>query len=98
MGVTPQDKVITIGFDCQFDMHLKDSTISSILAAFAELLPQLLADFFQKVLVGFGEHAMMKISHGRHGMGSRQRFTHFTDGWKYSSYRYFASDAGARCI
>ena len=58
MGVTPQDKVITIGFDCQFDMHLKDSTISSILAAFAELLPQLLADFFQKVLVGFGEHAM----------------------------------------
>ena len=58
MGVTPQDKVITIGFDCQFDMHLKVSTISSILAAFAELLPQLLADFFQKVLVGFGEHAM----------------------------------------
>ena len=55
MGVTPQDKGITIGFDCQFDIHLKDSTISSILA---ELLPQLLADFFQKVLVGFGEHAM----------------------------------------
>jgi hypothetical protein len=58
MGVTPQDKGITIGFDCQFDVHLKDSTISSILTAFAELLPQLLADFFQKVLVGFGEHAM----------------------------------------
>ena len=58
MGVTPQDKGITIGFDCQFDIHLKDNTISSILAAFAELLPQLLADFFQKVLVGFGEHAM----------------------------------------
>ena len=35
MGVTPQDKGITIGFDCQFDIHLKDSTISSILAAFA---------------------------------------------------------------
>jgi len=58
MGVTPRDKGITIGFDCQFDVHLKDSTISSILIAFAELLPQLLADFFQKVLVGFGEHAM----------------------------------------
>jgi hypothetical protein len=58
MGVTPQDKGITIGFDCQFDIHLKDSTISSILAAFAELLPQLLADFFQKVLIGFGEHTM----------------------------------------
>ena len=58
MGVTPQDKGITIGFDCQFDIHLKDSAISSILAAFAELLPQLLADFFQKVLIGFGERAM----------------------------------------
>lgn len=58
MGVTPQDKGITIGFDCQFDIHLKDSTIPSILAAFAELLPQLLADFFQKVLIGFGEHTM----------------------------------------
>ena len=39
-------------------MHLKDSTISSILAAFAEVLPQLLADFLQRVLLGFGEHAM----------------------------------------
>ena len=58
MGVTPQGKIITIGFDCQFDVHLKDSTISSILAAFAELLPQLLADFLQRVLLGFGEHAM----------------------------------------
>jgi hypothetical protein len=48
MGVTPQGKIITIGFDCQFDVHLKDSTISSILAAFAELLPQLLADFLQR--------------------------------------------------
>ena len=58
MGVTPQGKIITIGFDCQFDVHLKDSTISSILAAFAEVLPQLLADFLQRVLLGFGEHAM----------------------------------------
>ena len=58
MGVTPQNKGITIGFDCQFDVQLKDSNICSILAAFAELLPLLLADFFQKVLVGFGEHAM----------------------------------------
>lgn len=58
MGVTPQRKGITIDFDCQFEVHLKDSSISSILAAFAELLPQLLTDFFQKVLVGFGEHVM----------------------------------------
>jgi len=39
-------------------VHLKDSRISTILAAFAALLPQLLMDFFQKVLVGFGEYAM----------------------------------------
>jgi hypothetical protein len=58
MGVTPQGQSITIGFDCQFDVRLKDCTIASILAAYAELLPQLLADFFQKVLIGYGEHAM----------------------------------------
>lgn len=58
MGVTPQRKGITISFDCQFEVHLKDSSLSSILAAFAELLPQILTDFIQKVLVGFGEHVM----------------------------------------
>lgn len=58
MGITPQNKNITIDFDCQFKVHLKDSRISTILAGFAALLPQLLMDFFQKVLVGFGEYAM----------------------------------------
>ena len=58
MGGTPQSRGITVGFDCQFEVHLKDSSLSSILAAFAELLPQLLSDFIQKMLVGFGEHAM----------------------------------------
>ena len=58
MGITPQIKGITIDFDCQFKVHLKNSHISTILAAFAALLPQLLRDFFQKVLVGFGEYAM----------------------------------------
>ena len=58
MGITPQGKDISIAFDCQFEVHLKDSTLSSILAAFAVLLPQLLTDFIQKVLVGFGEYAM----------------------------------------
>lgn len=58
MGVSPHDRGITIGFDCQFEVHLPDSSLSSILAAFAELLPRLLADFIQKVLVGFGEHVM----------------------------------------
>jgi hypothetical protein len=58
MGNIPQCEGIIIDFDCQFKVHLKDSRISTILAGFAALLPQLLTDFFQKVLVGFGEYAM----------------------------------------
>jgi len=58
MGTTPQCNGITIEFDCQFEVHLKDSRISTILAAYSTLLPQLLRDFFQKVLLGFGEYAM----------------------------------------
>jgi hypothetical protein len=34
MGITPHGKGITIGFDCQFEVHLKDSKLSAILAAF----------------------------------------------------------------
>ncbi len=58
MGITPQFEGIIIDFNCQFKMHIKDSRISTILASFAAVLPQLLTDFFQKVLVGFGEYAM----------------------------------------
>ncbi len=58
MGITPQNQGITINFNCQFEVRLKNSYISTILAAFAMLLPQLLVDFFQKTLVGFGEYAM----------------------------------------
>jgi len=58
MGMARQCNGITIDFDCQFKVHLKDSRISTILAAYSTLLPQLLRDFFQKVLVGFGEYAM----------------------------------------
>jgi len=58
MGITPHGKGITIGFDCQFEVHLKDSKLSSILAAFSELFSHLLTDFVQKVLIGFAEYAM----------------------------------------
>lgn len=58
MGTTPQCNGITIDFNCQFEVYLKDSRISTILAAYSILLPQLLRDFFQKVLLGFGEYAM----------------------------------------
>jgi len=58
MGLTPQEKNITIGFDCKIEVRLKDATLASILTAFRELLSQLLPDFIQKMLVGYGEHMM----------------------------------------
>jgi hypothetical protein len=58
MGATPQGKDITIEFECQFRVDLQHSDFSSIMKAFLMLLPQLLEDFFQKVLVGFGEYEM----------------------------------------
>ena len=58
MGKIPQDKDVTIEFDCQFKVNLQSSNFSSIMKAFLVLWPQLLEDFFQKVLVGFGEYEM----------------------------------------
>jgi len=58
MGATPQQKDIAIEFDCQFRVNLGQCDFSSIMKAFLMLLPQLLEDFFQKVLVGFGEYEM----------------------------------------
>lgn len=58
MGATPQQKDITIEFDCQFRVNMGRCDFSSIMKVFLMLLPQLLEDFFQKVLVGFGEYEM----------------------------------------
>ena len=58
MGITPHMQGITIGFSCQFEVQLRDGRLSTILAAFGELLSNLLSDFIQKVLVGYGEYAM----------------------------------------
>lgn len=58
MGKTPQERDITIEFECQFRVNLQSSDFSSIMKAFLMLLPHLLEDFFQKVLVGFGEYEM----------------------------------------
>jgi len=58
MGETPQGRDITIEFDCQFRVNLQDCGFSSIMKAFLVLLPELLEDFFQRVLVGFGEYEM----------------------------------------
>jgi hypothetical protein len=53
-----QRKDIEIEFDCQFKLDLQSSDFSSIMKAFLVLLPQILEDFFQKVLVAFGEYEM----------------------------------------
>ena len=58
MGVTPGTNGITIEFGCQFRIELTDSSLESILKAFCKLLPEILRDFIQKVLVGFGEYGM----------------------------------------
>jgi DNA-directed RNA polymerase subunit RPC12/RpoP len=39
-------------------VHLKDGSLTTILSAFCKLLPEILADFIQKVLTGIGEYAM----------------------------------------
>jgi hypothetical protein len=58
MGTIPQERNITIEFDCQFRVNMTSSSFISVMQAFMVLLPQLLEDFFQKVLVAFGEHEM----------------------------------------
>jgi hypothetical protein len=58
MEEAPRKKDITIEFECQFRVNLEDSNFSSIMKAFLMLLPKLLEDFFQKVLIGFGEYEM----------------------------------------
>lgn len=58
MGLTPDKEGITINFECQIEVRLKDATLCSILAAFKDLLSQLLPDFIQKMLVGYAEHIM----------------------------------------
>lgn len=58
MGVSPCTTNITVEFECQFRVHLKDGSITTILAAFCKILPQMLTDFIEKVVIGLGEYAM----------------------------------------
>ena len=58
MEETPLKRDITIEFACQFRVNLQDSDFSSIMKAFLMLLQKLLEDFFQKILIGFGEYEM----------------------------------------
>lgn len=58
MGELPRDRSITIDFESQFRVTLASSNFTAIMEAFLLLLPQILEDFFQKVLVGFAEYEM----------------------------------------
>ena len=57
MATTLWREGITIAFGCQFKLSFKDSHIPKIIAGFAVLLSHFFWDFFQKVLVAFGEYA-----------------------------------------
>lgn len=58
MGIGPCTTHITVDFDCQFRVEINDCSITTILSAFCKLLPQILTDFIQKVLTGYGEYVM----------------------------------------
>lgn len=58
MGIIPQTNAITVEYDCQFRVQLKDANIITILSAFCKLLPELLTDFIQKAITGYGEYIM----------------------------------------
>lgn len=58
MNSIAYDSGITIDFECQFSVYIKDGRLTTILSGFCKLLPQILRDFIQKVLIGFGEYAM----------------------------------------
>ena len=60
MGATPSTNSIIIEFGCQFRVEIRECSLATILMAFSKLLPQMLTDFIQKVLLGFGENAMVQ--------------------------------------
>ncbi|UJS20848.1 MAG: hypothetical protein L3J18_00520 [Candidatus Brocadia sp.] len=60
MGATLCTESITVEFGCQIRVELKDGSLESILKAFCKILPEILRDFIQKIVVGSGESAMAR--------------------------------------
>lgn len=56
--MTPQKNNLKIDFTCQFQLTLPDTRLSTLLSVFTVLLPTMLGDFIQKVLIGYGELLM----------------------------------------
>jgi hypothetical protein len=53
-----EDNCITIGFDCQFKVKLKDSLLTTLVGAFKSLVEQLFSEFMRNALLGFAEYYM----------------------------------------
>jgi hypothetical protein len=62
MGNDPCVSNITVAFRCQFEVELADSRLSTVLSAFSRQLPEILREFVQKALIGFGEQVMRRRS------------------------------------
>jgi hypothetical protein len=58
MEATPSTDSIIIEFGCLFRAEIRECSLATILMACSKLLPQMLTDFIQKVLLGFGGNAM----------------------------------------
>ncbi len=56
--MTSQVKDVTVEYDCQFRITLKDGQLMTLLAAFALLLPKILTDFLQSALLGYADQVM----------------------------------------
>ena len=65
MGESEQKKELTIEFDCEFRVNMRQSDFPSIMKAFLILLPQLLADFFQGEVIESSEADAVETS-GEH--------------------------------
>ena len=53
-----QSKDITVEYDCHIHVSLKDCHLMTLLAAFAVLLPQLLTEFLENILLGYARQVM----------------------------------------
>lgn len=59
MGNTSyQKQEVVIEFECRFTVRVWECSLSEIITAFCSFLPNLLADFIMKVLLGYAEYVM----------------------------------------
>jgi len=49
---------VSIEVECKFGVKIKECSLGSIISAFMRFLPDLLADFVMKILLGYAEYVM----------------------------------------